>query len=49
VVTGSVAFRILIFAKVWLVQAVAPDVILDLGVDYGYSTFCFALPGLGQV
>jgi hypothetical protein len=22
---------------------------VDLGVDYGYSTFCFALPGIGNV
>jgi hypothetical protein len=34
---------------VWLVQATDPEIIVDLGVDYGYSTFCFALPGIGRV
>ena len=35
--------------QVWLVQAVMPLVTVDLGVDYGYSTFCFALPVIGEV
>jgi hypothetical protein len=25
----------------WLVKTVKPDVIVELGVDYGFSTFCF--------
>jgi predicted O-methyltransferase YrrM len=36
------------FAK-WLVEKINPEVIVDLGVDYGYSTFCFALPNIGTV
>lgn len=36
------------FAK-WIVEEKKPKVIVDLGVDYGYSTFCFALPGIGKV
>jgi hypothetical protein len=35
--------------QVWLVQALMPLVTVDLGVDYGYSTFCFALPVIGEV
>jgi hypothetical protein len=38
-----------VHVQVWLVQAVTPDVIVDLGVDHGYSTFCFALPVIGHV
>ena len=26
-----------------------PETVVDLGVDYGYSTFCFALPEIGHV
>lgn len=37
-----------VFAS-WLVQTVNPSVIVDLGVDYGYSTICFALPSIGTV
>lgn len=33
----------------WLVRFVNPKVTVDLGVDYGYSTFCFALPRIGHV
>lgn len=33
----------------WLVQRKNPEVIVDLGVDFGYSTFCFALPNIGTV
>ena len=35
--------------QVWLVQATMPLVTVDLGVDEGYSTFCFALPVIGKV
>ena len=35
--------------QVWLVQATMPLVTVDLGVDEGYSTFCFALPVIGEV
>ena len=33
----------------WLVRRVLPCSIVDLGVDYGFSTFTFALPGIGHV
>ena len=33
----------------WLVRFVNPKVTVDLGVDYGFSTFCFALPRIGHV
>jgi predicted O-methyltransferase YrrM len=33
----------------WLINEVQPKVIVDLGVDYGYSTFCFAYPQIGHV
>lgn len=33
----------------WLVTVMKPEVIVDLGVDYGYSTFCLANPGIGTV
>jgi predicted O-methyltransferase YrrM len=33
----------------WIVKRKNPEVIVDLGVDYGYSTFCFALPNIGTV
>lgn len=33
----------------WLVETVKPDVIVDLGVDLGYSTFSFAEVGIGHV
>jgi tetratricopeptide (TPR) repeat protein len=33
----------------WIVEKKKPDVIVDLGVDYAYSTFCFALPEIGHV
>jgi predicted O-methyltransferase YrrM len=32
-----------------LVRFMNPKVIVDLGVDYGYSTFSFALPRIGHV
>lgn len=33
----------------WLVRRMLPIVTVDLGVDLGYSTFTWALPGLGFV
>lgn len=33
----------------WLVRRVLPIVTVDLGVDLGYSTFTWGLPGLGFV
>lgn len=33
----------------WLVNQVKPKIILDLGVDWGYSTFSFAVPNIGKV
>lgn len=33
----------------WLVQSLTPNVIVDLGVDYGFSTFSFAMPRIGHV
>jgi glycosyltransferase involved in cell wall biosynthesis/predicted O-methyltransferase YrrM len=33
----------------WLVAQVKPEVTVDLGVDWGFSTFCFAMPRIGQV
>lgn len=32
-----------------LVNIIQPKIIVDLGVDYGYSTFSFAYPGIGEV
>lgn len=32
-----------------LVEQMKPEIIVDLGVDYGFSTFCFAYPKIGQV
>jgi len=32
-----------------LVTALQPKTIVDLGVDYGFSTFCFAYPKIGYV
>lgn len=37
-----------LFAQ-WLVRRTLPCTVVDLGVDYGYSTFNFALPGIGFV
>ncbi len=37
-----------VFAQ-WLVNRINPKVIVDLGVDYGYSTFSFAIPQIGHV
>lgn len=33
----------------WLVNEMKPKVILDLGVDWGYSTFALAVPNIGKV
>jgi len=33
----------------WIVEEKTPEVIVDLGVDYGYSTFCFGLPQIGKI
>lgn len=33
----------------WLVNEFKPSTIVDLGVDYGYSTFTLALPEIGTV
>jgi len=32
-----------------LVEILKPDIVVDLGVDYGFSTFCFAQPKIGKV
>jgi predicted O-methyltransferase YrrM len=32
-----------------LVESLKPAVVVELGVDYGFSTFAFALPGIGTV
>lgn len=32
-----------------LIQKLQPKTIVDLGVDYGFSTFAMALPGIGKV
>lgn len=33
----------------WLVSRLVPETVVDLGVDFGFSSFCFALPGIGHV
>lgn len=33
----------------WLVSYLKPEVIVDLGVDWGFSTFSFAMPRIGHV
>ena len=33
----------------WLVTVTRPKLIVDLGVDYGFSTLAFAEPGIGTV
>jgi predicted O-methyltransferase YrrM len=33
----------------WLVRFVNPKVVVDLGVDYGFSTFSFAIPRIGHI
>lgn len=36
------------FAK-WLVETIQPAVIVDLGVDYGHSSFYLAIPNIGTI
>lgn len=38
----------IVFAK-WIVTEKQPETIVDLGVDYGYSLFSFAIPEIGHV
>lgn len=33
----------------WLVERIKPEIILDLGVDWGHSTICWAEKGIGKV
>jgi len=33
----------------WLVTEVKPEVTVDLGVNWGFSTFCFAMPRIGHI
>jgi predicted O-methyltransferase YrrM len=33
----------------WLVRRIQPETVVDLGVDYAYSTFCFAVPQIGHI
>lgn len=33
----------------WIVERKSPDITVDLGVYYAYSTFCFATPKIGKV
>ena len=33
----------------WIVKRKNPEVIVDLGVDYAYSTFSFAIPKIGHI
>lgn len=33
----------------WIVNRKNPEVIVDLGVDYAYSTFSFAIPKIGHI
>lgn len=33
----------------WLVARLRAETTVDLGVDFGFSSFCFALPGIGHV
>ena len=33
----------------WLVQSLKPEIIVDLGIDYGYSMFSLAESNIGQV
>jgi len=34
---------------IWLVKYLNPKITVDLGVDYGHSTFIFASPNIGEV
>lgn len=33
----------------WIVRKKQPKIVVDLGVDYGYSTFSFGIPKIGKV
>ena len=33
----------------WLVRYKKPEVVVELGVDFGFSTCCFALSGIGTI
>ena len=33
----------------WLIETMQPDTVVELGVDYGYSTFCFAALNIGTI
>lgn len=33
----------------WLMEYKKPEVVVELGVDYGFSTCCFALSGIGDI
>ena len=33
----------------WIVNKQQPEVIVDLGVAFGYSSFCFGLPKIGKI
>ena len=33
----------------WIVKKLLPEVTVDLGVDYGYSSLCFSFPNIGKV
>jgi hypothetical protein len=46
--TGERGFRDFEFSM-WLVKHVKPKMIVELGVDYGHSTFCLASPNIGTV
>ena len=35
--------------SMWLVNRIKPTTIVELGVDYGFSTLCFCLPNIGTV
>jgi glycosyltransferase involved in cell wall biosynthesis len=37
-----------VFAE-WIVSHMNPEITVDLGVDYGFSTFAFAIPRIGKV
>lgn len=37
------------YFAMWLVKQVQPQISVDLGVDYGYSLFSLAIPGIGEV
>jgi len=36
------------FAR-WIVETVQPEIVVDLGVDYGHSSFYFSIPDIGTI